>query len=91
MYKDNFEEISIIDLCNRKKLNTIFIEHDIEWTSDGIKISEKVKGVHNYYSDENKIIKILPILNKAIIVTDEMGTIRIFSYPCDSGAGNGYL
>jgi WD40 repeat protein len=27
----------------------------------------------------------------AIIVTDEMGTLRVFNYPCDSGSGNGYL
>ncbi|EGR29518.1 PH domain protein [Ichthyophthirius multifiliis] len=90
LYKDNFEEVSIIDLTNHKKINTIYIEHDVEWCSDGIKISEKTKGVHSYYNDENKILKITPIKN-CIAVTDEMGTIRIFNYPCESGTGNGYM
>jgi len=27
----------------------------------------------------------------SLIVTDEMGTIRIFNYPSESGAGNGYM
>ena len=72
LYKDNFEEVSIIDLTNHKKINTIYIEHDVEWCSDGIKICEKTKGVHSYYNDENKILKITPIKN-CIAVTDEMG------------------
>ncbi|KAL4455920.1 hypothetical protein ABPG73_008674 [Tetrahymena malaccensis] len=91
LYKDTLEEVSIIDLSNQKKINTIFIEHDIEWCSDGIKIGEKTKGVHSHYSDENKILKITPITTNCIAVTDEMGTIRLFNYPCDSGTGNGYM
>ena len=39
-------------------MNTIFVEHDVEWCSDGIKVSEKTKGIHSYYSDDNRIIKI---------------------------------
>ena len=74
-----------------KKTNTLFVEHDAEWCSDGIKVSEKTKGVHAYYSDANKILKIATIGDKNIVVTDEMGTIRIFSYPFESGAGNGYM
>ena len=29
--------------------------------------------------------------NNTLVVTDEMGTIKLFNYPCDSGAGNGYM
>ena len=53
MYKDNFEEVTFIDLKSSKKINTIFIEHEVEWCSDGIKIAEKTKGVHDYYNDDN--------------------------------------
>lgn len=91
MYKDNFEEIAVIDIPNLKKINTIFIEHDVEWQSDGIKISEKTKGIHNFFSDENKILQITMLGKDAIAVTDEMGTIRIFNYPCTSSTGNGYV
>lgn len=72
LYKDTLEEVSIIDLSNQKKINTIFIEHDIEWCSDGIKIGEKT-NVHSHYSDENKILKITLVAANCIAVTDEMG------------------
>lgn len=48
------------------------MEHDAEWCSDGIKVSEKTKGVHTYYSDANKILRIATIGEKSIVVTDEM-------------------
>ena len=31
IYKDNFEEIAIIDISNEKKVNTNYMEFDIEW------------------------------------------------------------
>ena len=44
-------------------------------------------------------MKVVKVQDKAIIVTDEMGSvyylfkIRIFGYPCDSGIGleNGFM
>lgn len=68
MYKDNFEEVSIIDLKNLKKINTLFVEYDAKWHSDGIKISEKTKGIYSYYNDENKIHHITTIGENAIAV-----------------------
>ena len=58
------------------------MEHDAEWCSDGIKVSEKTKGVHTYYSDANKILKIATIGERSIVVTDEMvkNTINICIY-----------
>ena len=35
-------------------------------------MSERTKGVHTYYSDANKILKIATIGEKALVVTDEM-------------------
>ncbi len=67
------------------------MEYDIEWCSDGIKVTEKTKGINTYYSDENKILKVVKISDKSIAVTDQMGTIRLFNYPCEGGAGFGYL
>jgi len=45
LYKDSFEEVVIIDLSNLKKINTVFVEFDIEWCSDGIKASDKAKVI----------------------------------------------
>lgn len=85
LYKDISDEYAIIDLSLQKRINTLSFEFDLEWCSDGIKMAEKAKGVHSCYTDENRITKITIISENSIAVTDEMGTIRIFNYPCTSG------
>eukprot|EP01016_Furgasonia_blochmanni_P022356 TRINITY_DN24386_c0_g1_i1.p1 TRINITY_DN24386_c0_g1~~TRINITY_DN24386_c0_g1_i1.p1 ORF type:complete len:291 (+),score=52.47 TRINITY_DN24386_c0_g1_i1:64-936(+) len=90
LYKDYFAEITIIDLSTMNRINTLFVEFDIEWISDGIKISDKTKGVGAHYSDDNRVIRMVRIGDKTLAVTDEMGTIRLFDYPCEGGPGNGY-
>ena len=59
LYKDVSDEIEIIDLSLQKRINTLYLEFDFEWCSDGIK--EKAKGVRSSYKDENKIQKITTI------------------------------
>ena len=86
LYKDVSDEIAIIDLSIQKKINSLYVEFELEWCSDGKKLDEKAKGIHSCYTDENRILKITPIGEKSIAVTDEMGTIRIFPYPCLSGS-----
>ena len=44
--------------------------------------------MHTHYQDENRITKITKVDDNAIVVIDEMGTIRIFKYPCDSNNSN---
>ncbi|EGR31152.1 hypothetical protein IMG5_116820 [Ichthyophthirius multifiliis] len=92
LYKDNFEDVEIIDFKNQdfKKITKDQVEFEMEWCTDGIKVSSNIKGVYTYYSDENKILKIQRLGDKQIAVTDEMGSIRIYNYPCDS-SGNGYF
>lgn len=46
LYKDSYDEVVIIELTNLKKINTVFVEFDIEWCSDGIKASDKAKVGH---------------------------------------------
>jgi hypothetical protein len=43
MYKDNLGQKCFLDLSNMNKNDTLAIEFDIEWVSEGIKISEKRK------------------------------------------------
>lgn len=47
LYKDSYDEVVIIELTNLKKINTVFVEFDIEWCSDGIKASDKAKVGHH--------------------------------------------
>lgn len=55
-----------------------------KWQSDGLKISEEIKGISQYYNQKNnKILKLLQ-LDNYLIVTDQIGTIRVFNYPCST-------
>ena len=56
----------------------MLVEFEIEWLSEGLKISEKAKGVLSYYSDDNRIIRMARIGDKTLAVTDEMGTVLYF-------------
>ncbi|KAL4497254.1 hypothetical protein ABPG72_011189 [Tetrahymena utriculariae] len=86
LYKDNVDDVEIIDFRNEfKKVIKGEVEFNLEWCTDGIKVSPNMKGVlHTYYSDENSILKVQKIGDRQIAVTDEMGSIRLFSYPCTS-------
>ena len=72
------DEITIVDLSNLEKVNTAFVEMDLEWCSDGLKASEKIKGIDPFYSTENPFLKVVKLGEKTIAVTDEMGTVNIF-------------
>lgn len=68
LYKDMSDEIAIIDLSLQKRINTLHVEFDLEWCSDGIKLAEKAKGVHSCYTDENRILKITLIGERSMAV-----------------------
>lgn len=61
LYKDNVDDVEIIDFRNKdfKKVIKGEVEFNMEWCTDGIKVSSNMKGVlHTYYSDENNILKV---------------------------------
>lgn len=72
------DEITIVDLSNLEKINTAFVEMDLEWCSDGLKASEKIKGIHSFYPEENPFLKVAKLGEKTIVVTDEMGTVNTY-------------
>lgn len=66
-------------------------EAEVEWCGEGPSLSEKKRGIQNYYySDQNKMTscKILHSL-KTAVVTDEIGTVRLFNYPLYQNRENG--
>lgn len=65
-----------------RRINTIFVEMAIEWQEEGLRISPKGQKIYYSYSCENKITAITRLGKDKIVVGDEMGTIRIFDYPC---------
>mgnify|MGYP000240434209 CR=1 FL=1 len=41
MYMDNIGKKCFLDLKNKVKTDTLDVRHDVEWISEGLKISEK--------------------------------------------------
>jgi len=80
-----------MDLFKRATANTI--QHggvsEKEWVSDGIMLMKSTAGIKSHYQGV-KITKMARIGEKAIVVTDDMGTIRIFPYPYEVLSGGGY-
>lgn len=44
-------------------------------------ILESIKDVTSYYSNSNQLLQVTQIMNKCVVVTDEMGSLRVFGYP----------
>jgi len=49
-------------------------------SSDGIQIHEKASGIQQFYSEDNRILKVVRVQEKALIVTDEMGSVTFKLY-----------
>jgi hypothetical protein len=73
----------MINLNTLKRINTIFVEMNIEWRDEGLRISPFAQKIYCSYSRENKITAIQKLSEKELIIGDEMGTIRIFNYVDD--------
>ena len=65
-----------------RRINTIFVEMSIEWQRQGLRLSPGAQNIYYSYSCENKITALARLGIDKIIVGDEMGTVRIFDYPC---------
>ena len=83
LFKDSFEELGMVNLTTFKRINTIFVEMGVEWEAEGIRISPEGQKIYSAYSRENKITNVRRLGPSHIIIGDEMGTIRIFKYPCE--------
>jgi WD40 repeat protein len=87
MYKDNVTQKCFYDLTNSKKNDTLAIDFDMEWVSEGIKLSEKTSELEKYCEEDNTFRCMVRAGKESLIVTDEIGTIRIFEYPSQKGRG----
>lgn len=83
LFKDRYEEIGMISLEKEyKRINTIFVEMGIEWQREALRLSPNAQTIYYSYTCENKITAVSRLGNDKIIVGDQMGTLRIFDYPC---------
>lgn len=82
LFKDSFEELGMVNLQTYKRINTIFVEMGVEWEAEGLRISPHGQRIYCAYSRDNKITNVRRLGSSHIIIGDEMGTLRIFEYPC---------
>lgn len=75
MYKDSIGQKCFFDLANNKKNDTLATDFDIEWVSEGIKISEKRRGLDTWYNEDNNVICVVRAGERSLIATDEIGTV----------------
>lgn len=78
MYKDNVTQKCFFDLTNLKKNDTLAIDFDMEWVSDGIKLSEKTAELDKYCEEDNNFRCMVKAGKRSLIVTDEIGTVVYF-------------
>lgn len=80
MYKDSIGQKCFFDLANNKKNDTLAIDFDIEWVSEGIKISEKRRGLDPWYREDNNVTCLVRAGEKSLIATDEVGTVKKYFF-----------
>lgn len=83
LYMDNIGKKHNIDLKDKRKDTRIELK-DIEWISEGLKISDKRSGIDTFYTEENNVTCLVRAGRRSLIVADQIGSVRIFEYPCSS-------
>lgn len=66
-----------------QSIDILGLQTNIQWMSEGLKLCQKVSKINHYYTHDNEITNIIKF-NTTILVTDQIGTIRIYEYPCDT-------
>ena len=80
--EDNVGEITLYEIETDRPIQTDAIDFELEWLGEGLRTYSRLKGVRHQYNPNNKIQMIKKLLGKPIVViSDEMGTIRLFNYP----------
>lgn len=83
MYREVNGEIFRFDIEQQKIINTSieFDAKEISWRGDALRFVSQFNKLSEF-SKQNEITKILKYDSDTLILTDEMGTIRVYSYPC---------
>jgi hypothetical protein len=75
MYSDSVTQKCFYDLSQSKKNDTLAIEFEMEWVSDGIKLSEKTAELDKFCEEDNNFRCMAKIGDRSLVVTDEIGTV----------------
>ena len=86
LYQGPDEDQTIIDLMSKEKIKATAIESPLEWSEEAKKTSPAVVDITAIFSEENKLLRLVQVMNKCLVATDEIGSIRVFLAPF-SGKG----
>lgn len=65
----------------KEKIKAGTLENPPEWNEEAKRTTPGIKEITTFYSEENKLLKVVQVMNKGVIATDEMGSVRVFAYP----------
>ena len=85
-WEDNLGEVMLFEIETQRVVHTDAIDFELEWLGEGLKSSSTLKGVHYFYDHNNKITEIAKVIGLPVVaIGDDLGTIRLFSYPNKTG------
>lgn len=77
LFIDNINKKCYFDLKNKIKneSDNLALKYDVEWISEGLKTSEKIRGLAPCYTEDNQITCIVRVGRRSIITADQIGTV----------------
>lgn len=63
---------------SREKIKLSSIESQLEWAEEAKKISQSLTDITGLYSEDNRLLRLVQVMNKCLVATDEMGSVRVF-------------
>jgi hypothetical protein len=70
LYQGPDEEQTIIDLMSKEKVKASAIESQLEWNEEAKKTSPALAEIMSTFSDENKLLRLVQVMNKCLVATD---------------------
>ena len=77
MYMDNIKKKCFYNLKNmsQDESEMLNLKHNVEWISDGLKISENIRGIAPCYTEDNEITCLVRVGTNSMIASDQIGTV----------------
>jgi len=80
--EDQIGEVHLFEIETSRQISTDTLDFELEWLNEGLRSHQPLECIRRLYSKENQITNIVKVRGKPVIaVGDEIGTIRLFSYP----------
>jgi hypothetical protein len=79
LYKDKIALTAYFDLRSMKKTDLLPSNLDLNWMSDGIKLSNTTEGLSQWCEEGNTFNSLVRYGNRSLIVTDELGAVASVS------------